>query len=225
MNLRWGMHCHQARGVVTSVCSRSTTEVVSLVRLWSRAISDLTSAISYVRTFDNFCCPVGDNYLYVFKGALRAPGRGWQPRLNRRRATQALAPMRRSSPQPAGRRSPGKRFARRAPRAALRPCGPRRRRRALRPRTGRSWRAAARASTRRARQELPSSRRSSIEPGKITIKSALRASLRDGASATLDADLPRLVRRLSGAWSGLEATAAPGLAGVGRGPSALDSDV
>lgn len=103
MNLRWGMHCHQARGVVTSVCSHSTTEVVSLVRLWSRAISDLTSAISYVRTFDNFCCPVGDNYLYVFKGALRAPGRGWQPRLNRRRATQALAPMRRSSPsQPDG---------------------------------------------------------------------------------------------------------------------------
>jgi len=177
MNLRWGMHCHQARGVVTSVCSHSTTEVVSLVRLWSRAISDLTSAISYVRTFDNFCCPVGDNYLYVFKGALRAPGRGWQPRLNRRRATQALAPMRRSSPsQPDGvHPGNGSHAGRLVP--LLGPAG----------------------------------------HGGV---GALYVAAPAAAGGP-----PQGPRRLSGAWSGLEATAAPGLAGVGRGPSALDSDV
>ena len=53
-------------------------------------------------------------------------------------------------------------------------------------------------------QELPSSRRSSVEPRRITVKSALRASLRDGGSATPDTDLPRLVRRLSEGWPGLQ---------------------
>jgi hypothetical protein len=55
----------------------------------------------------------------------------------------------------------------------------------------------------RALQRLPSSRRSSLEPCKITVKSAPPARPADGASATPDSDLPRLDRRLSEGWPGL----------------------
>jgi hypothetical protein len=106
--------------------------------------------------------------------------------------------MRRSSRPAAGRRSPGELFARRAPRAALRPSGPRRRRRAPGPEPTAAGGPPQSQRPARALQELPSSRRSSIEPRKITIKSAPPARPADGASATLDTDLPRLVRRLSG---------------------------
>ncbi len=143
----------------------------------------------------------GENFLYVFKGARSAPGLGRQLTLDRRHATQALAPMRRSSRPAAGRCLPGERShaGHLVPLlgtpchggvGALQASG-----------TGRSQRA-ARKSQRPARalQGLPSSRRSSIEPRKVTIKSAPSARPVDGASATLDTDLPRLVRRLSGRW-------------------------
>ena len=43
----------------------------------------------------------------------------------------------------------------------------------------------------------PSSRRSRVKPGKVTVKSAPPARPTDGASAIPDTDLPQRVRRLS----------------------------
>ena len=64
-----------------------------------------------------------------------------------------------------------------APRAALRPFGPRRRRRApVPPHRPRSWGVATSQRNHAPRTRSPSSRRLSIEPRKITIKSELRAS-------------------------------------------------
>jgi hypothetical protein len=96
-------------------------------------------------------------------------------------------------------------LARRAPRAALRPSGPRRRRRA--PGPGSRPRRLSAVTSQRGRascKTLPSSRRSSLEPRKITVKSAPAARPPDGASATPDCDLPRLVWRLSGGWGTAE---------------------
>ena len=88
------------------------------------------------------------------------------------RATSALPPVRRSSRrQPAGHTRAA--VTRRAPRAALRPSGPRRRRRAPGPRSHSCQLSAATSQRWRAYlQKLPSSRRSSIEPRKITLKGA-----------------------------------------------------
>jgi len=62
------------------------------------------------------------------------------------------------------------------PRAALRPFGPRRRRHAPDPGTGRAAGGSQRTCANRARRTmLRSSRQSSIEPRKITVKSAPRA--------------------------------------------------
>jgi len=60
-------------------------------------MADLTSENDRGRAVDNVRCPVGDNFLYDFKGALRAPRRAWQLALTRRRATLALDPTRRRS--------------------------------------------------------------------------------------------------------------------------------
>jgi hypothetical protein len=76
----------------------------------------------------------GENFLYVFKGARSAPGPGWPPHIQERRATAALTVERRGSST----RSwlvtwgPGMRWA---PAAFLWPSGPRRRRRGLEPRS------------------------------------------------------------------------------------------
>jgi hypothetical protein len=63
-----------------------------------------------------------------------------------------------------------------APRAALRPFGPRRRRRVPAPASAPQLEVATSQRNRAPRTRLPSSRRSSIEPQKTTVKSALRAS-------------------------------------------------
>ena len=73
-----------------------------------------------------------ENFLYVFKGARSAPGRGWPPIMEAQRAEPADRSTASNRPPP-GHRHWGT-VTRRAPPADLRPSGPRRRRRALSPR-------------------------------------------------------------------------------------------
>jgi hypothetical protein len=92
-----------------------------------------------------------------------------------------------------------------APPAAFGPGGPRRRRRALGPRKPTAP-AEHRDEPARARA-LQNGRHPPGDPvlsrAKITVKSAPSARPSDGASATPDCDLPRLLRRLSEGWPGL----------------------
>jgi hypothetical protein len=53
----------------------------------------------------------------------------------------------------------------------------------------------------RAGEEVASSRRPSVEPRKITLKGALRASHAMAQGATFDRDLPRIIQRLSEGWA------------------------
>jgi len=116
---------------------------------------------------------VGEKFLYVFKGARSAPGLVGR-RLGDRRARMTLNRTRRSSRRSQGGCSGGTLRAW-APLAALRPSGPRRRRRASPPRSPPHRLSAATISARRAScKSGPSSRRSSMKPGKITCKSASR---------------------------------------------------
>jgi hypothetical protein len=114
------------------LCQKRPSPLGSILDLTHELDSTANVSLQLVRTFSTTSRA---------RSARRA--RGWQPGSDRRHPTQALASMRRSSRPATGRCSPGEPFARRAPRAALRPFGPRRRRRAPGPGTGRSWRAAA----------------------------------------------------------------------------------
>jgi hypothetical protein len=123
-------------------------------------------------------CPetIGENFPYDFKGAQSAPGlagcRAWQARqvtLSWERCSSRRSPARLSG----DRCAPGRRLP------LFGPAGPRRRRRATRPRGPLHWLGAATISARRASlQKRPSSRRFSLEPTKITVKSALACGLR-----------------------------------------------
>ena len=117
--------------------------------------------------------PVGI-FFTVIKGARSAPDPAGRRSGIRRRARMTLTRTRRSS-----RRSPGgpsgETLRAWAPLAALRPSGPRRRRRASRPRGPPYRLGAATISAKRAScKSGPSSRRSSVKPYKITYKGASR---------------------------------------------------
>jgi len=133
----------------------------------------------------------GENYLYVFKGARSAPNPGWPPILAS--AARGCADPDAAQPPPVTGRAFRVTVRAWAPLAALRPSGPRRRRRASRPRSPPHRLGAATVSAKRAScKSGPSSRRSSVKPGKIPVKSASCARvLRMTLRATLDCDLPR----------------------------------
>jgi hypothetical protein len=104
--------------------------------------------------------------LYVFKGARSAPDPGWPPILEAPRA--GCADRCAAQLSPVARRGPfGGTLRAWAPPAALRPSGPRRRRRASHPRGPPRQLSAATISARRANcKSGPSSRRSSVKPGR-----------------------------------------------------------
>jgi hypothetical protein len=120
-------------------------------------------------------CPAAcEDFLYVFKGARSAPCASWR---GTPREVTRIRRARSRRPRPAGRArcARGTLTASRlaAPPLHLRHtagCRP-----SVTPDTARCWLTAVTPAS-RARRRTPSSRRSSIEPRKITIKSALRAS-------------------------------------------------
>jgi hypothetical protein len=156
-------------------CS-SSTPVRCLDRYLADAVQTAQDGTRQVTESADSCLPAvptainrhpgGENFLYVFKGARGAPGsadrRSWcAPRRT------ALTQTRRSSCRSLGGFSGGTLRAW-APPAALRPFGPRRRRRASPPRDPPHWLGAATISARRAScKSGPSSERSSVQLRKV----------------------------------------------------------